>query len=311
MLDLKYPDEPDRTPNIILNFTNHGLYPFSQLYNIQPGTLKPLTNVQLRSILQYSGLVKNSELQQPWDTTSFNTKELRGLIYLLLEKVLEPEFYRGVFIPYGTIQQISYLVMYRTTTLIYQCIRNKYEHHPESSSHFCVWVMMNIASFQRTAMYDLARQPMQFDLFMNHIVQAYNSDCINHFPAFKQPREPLDEQVIIGRALCKQFLFEHKIGNLTREPLYQLPAHILTNMITIQHIYVLNRHRCTPSLMRVNDSRLINNLSRDIEHLIPFWSIINKYCPDSTARNFHAMIFDARYIGIFDTCSYIQEIQRF
>jgi len=67
-------------------------------------------------------------------------------------------------------------------------------------------------------------------------------------------------------------------------------------MINIQNIYVLNRHRGTPSLMRVNDSRIINNLNRDIEHLIPFWSIINKYCPDSTARNFHAMIFDARYI---------------
>jgi len=112
------------------------------------------------------------------------------------------------------------------------------------------------------------------------------------FLPFKRPPQPLDEQVIIGRARCKHFLFEHKLGNLARAPLYQLPA----NMINIQNIYVLNRHRGTPSLMNVNDSRLINNLNRDIEHLIPFWSIINQYCPEPTARNSHAMIFDARYL---------------
>jgi len=183
-------------------------------------------------------------LQQPWDTASFNIHELGGLLYLLLERILEPEFYRGVFIPYGTIQQISYIVIYRTITLMYQCIRSNYEANPMSSSHFCVWVLMNIARFQRAAMYDIARQPIHFDTFMAHVEYEYHVDCINQqFPALQHPPQPLDEQIIIGRAHCKHFLFEHKIGNLTRIPLYQLPATILENMISIQNIYVLNRHR--------------------------------------------------------------------
>jgi len=157
--------------------------------------------------------------------------------------------------------------------------------------------MVNIARFQRAAMYDIARLPMNFNIFMAHVEHEYHADCATRkFPALQRPPQPLDEQVIIGRALCNFFLFTHKLGNLTREPLYRLPDNILGTMTSIQDSYVINRHRGTPALQRVMDSRPINHLNRGVDHLIPFWSIINQYCPEPTARNLQVMIFDARYI---------------
>jgi len=136
-LDLKYPNEPDRDPyEISFTFRNDGIYSFVHLFNFQPGTLKPRTAVMLRQLLQYSGLVHQAEPQQPWDSVQFNIEELSCLLYLLLENLLKPEFYRVVFIPFSTIQQLSYLVIYRTTQLMYQCIRAQYEHQPMASSHF-------------------------------------------------------------------------------------------------------------------------------------------------------------------------------
>jgi len=105
---------------------------------------------------------------------------------------------------------------------------------------------VNIARFQRAEMYDIARQPMHFSIFMAHVEHEYHVECTNQlFPALQRPPQPLDEQIIIGRARCKHFLFEHKLGNLNREPLHRLPDNILDNMQSIQDIYVLNRHRGT------------------------------------------------------------------
>jgi len=53
-------------------------------------------SVTLRNLLLYSCVVHHCDLQQPRDGLQFNLTELSGIMYLLLTKVLEPEFYRGL-----------------------------------------------------------------------------------------------------------------------------------------------------------------------------------------------------------------------
>ena len=99
------------------------------------------------------------------------------------------------------------------------------------------------------------------------------------FPQFTNPPEPLDDQVVLGRALCKVFILEHKTCLRHALLLHQTLNRVTNAMTHVDHHYVLHRHNSGPAMQLLPDSRnmLITRRLNDIPYLIPFWQFDNIY----------------------------------
>jgi hypothetical protein len=101
----------------------------------------------------------------------------------------------------------------------------------------------------------------------------YHTDMSNNvFPPFTSPPQPLDDEVLLGRALCKVFLIECKTC-LRHELRNQHSIEEVTARMThVDHHYVINRHFAGTSMESLPDYRNMVNNRRldDIPYLIPF-----------------------------------------
>jgi len=158
-------------------------------------------------------------------------------------------------------------------------------HHVHSkatvrSAHFILWAKINIARFQRLAISSIAFAQPNVPSLLGYILGAYHRDMENDvFSKFTNPSEPLNDQVVLGRALCKVFILEHKTC-LRHALLLNQTLNSITNVMThVDHHYVLNRQNSGPAMQLLPDSRnmLLTRRLDDLPYLIPFWQFDNIY----------------------------------
>ena len=92
------------------------------------------------------------------------------------------------------------------------------------------------------------------------------------------PPQPLDDQVLLGRALCKVLLIECKTC-LRHELRHQHTLAAATaNMNHVDHHYVINRHFAGPTMQSLPDYRnmLTNRRLDEIPYLILFDNIYGR-----------------------------------
>ena len=107
------------------------------------------------------------------------------------------------------------------------------------------------------------------------------------------PPQPLDDQVVLGRALCKVFLIECKTC-LRHVLLNQQTLAAVTDIMThVDHHYVLNRHNSGPTMQLLPDFRnmLITRRLDDILYLIPLAvSITSTVVKQHSLTSLHALL---------------------
>ena len=158
-------------------------------------------------------------------------------------------------------------------------------HHAHDSAafrcaHFIVWAKIKIARFQRLAISSITFALPDVKRLLGHILSAYHTDMENDvFLQHNNPPQPLDDQVVLGRTLCKVLLIECK--TCLRHALLnqQTLGEVTTIMTHVDHHYVLNRHNSGPTMQLLPDyrNRLITRRLDDIPYLIPFWPFDNIY----------------------------------
>ena len=210
----------------------------------------------------------------------FNYHELSVILYLLYTNRLNPEFYRGRMLPYGVTQQLTQLVLHQTYYYMFLAVHHVHSKATFRSAHFVLWAKINIARFQRLAISSIAFALPNVPRLLGHILGVYHQDMENDvFPQFTNPPEPLDDQVVLGRALCKVFILEHKTCLRHALLLHQTLNRVTNVMTHVDHHYVLHRHNSGPAMQLLPDFRnmLITRRLDDIPYLIPFWQFDNIY----------------------------------
>jgi hypothetical protein len=223
------------------------------------------------------------QVHEQWpdlQTKQFNYQELSATMYFLYTNTLNPEFYRGRMIPYGVIQQLTQLVLFQTTYYLFLAVYHVHTKAVIRSAHFIVWAKINIARFQRLAISSIAFALPDVQLLLGHILTAYHTDMSNNvFPPYVNPPQPLDDEVLLGRALCKVFLIECK--TCLRHDLRNdhSIADVTDRMTHVDHHYVINRHFAGTAMDALPDYRAMvhNHRLDDIPFLIPFWPFDNIY----------------------------------
>jgi hypothetical protein len=186
------------------SFQNGEIYSFSMFVIENSGPLKPLTCEDLRLILTEGGIIDRMDVHDLNNhSLQFDLPELCGVLYLLYTNKLNPEFFRGLMLPYGLSQQLSHLVLLQTLHYLFFAVQHVHHTQPDHASRFLVWAKVNIASFQRFAISSLAFAAPAVTVFLDYVVHVYTEDSQNDvFPPFVTPREPLDNQILLGRARC-------------------------------------------------------------------------------------------------------------
>ena len=266
---------------ISTSFQPGEIYSFSMFVIENSGPLQPLTCEDLRLLLTEGGIIDRMDVHDLHPhALQFTLPELCGILYLLYTHKLNPEFFRGLMLPYALSQQLSNLVLLQTLNYFFFAVQHVHHTQPDHASHFLVWAKVNIASFQRFAISSLAFAAPDVTVFLNHVVNVYTTASNNGtFPPFVTPREPLDTQVLLGRACCKLLLLEHKFCN---SPVYSPPvthSDVLLSMTRVDHHYVINRHAANEPISHLHDLRafLPGHRLDDIPYLIPFWALDNSY----------------------------------
>jgi hypothetical protein len=210
----------------------------------------------------------------------FNYQELSVILFLLYTNKLNPEFYRGRMLPYGLTQQVTQLVLHQTYYYMFLAVHHVHSKATFRSAHFILWAKINIARFQRLAISSIAFATPNVERLLGHILGVYHHDIENDvYPKLTNPPEPLHDQVVLGRALCKVFIIEHKTC-LRHALLLNQTLNSVTNVMThVDHHYVLNRHNSGPAMQLLPDSRnmLLTRRLDDLPYLIPFWQFDNIY----------------------------------
>jgi hypothetical protein len=126
----------------------------------------------------------------------FNYQQLSVILYLLYTKKLNPKFY-------GVTQQLTQLLLHQTYYYMFLAVHHVHSKATVRSAHFILWSKINIARFQRLAISSIAFAKPNVPRLLGHILGVYHRDMENDvFPQFTNPPEPLENQVVIGRALC-------------------------------------------------------------------------------------------------------------
>ena len=237
------------------------------------GPLQPLTCEDVRLILTEGGIIDRMDVHDLNNhSLQFALPELCGILYLQYTHKLNPEFFRGLMLPYALSQQLSHLVLLQTLHYLIFAVQHVHHTQPDHAPHFLVWAKVNVASFQRFAISSLAFTAPDVTVFLHHVVHVYTEDSNNDtFPPFVTPRESLDTHIL-----------EHKFCNC---PVYQptvTHSDVMLSMQGVDYHYVINRHAANAPISHLPDIRafLPGHRLDDIPNLIPFWALDNSYTRD-------------------------------
>ena len=75
--------------------------------------------------------------------------------------------------------------------------------------HTSLYGQRSISPVSNLAISSIAFALPEVKRLLGHILSAYHTDMENDvFPAYTNPPQPFDDQVVLGRALCKVVLIE-------------------------------------------------------------------------------------------------------
>ena len=168
------------------------IYSLSMFVMENSGPLQPLTFEDLRLICTEGGIIDRLDVHDLNNhTLQFALPELCGILYLLCTHKLNPEFFRGLMLPYALSQQLSHLVLLQTLHYLFFAVQHVCHTQPDHASHFLAWAKVNIASFQRFAISSLAFTAPDVTFFLHHVFHVYTEDSNNDtFPPLLRPVNP-------------------------------------------------------------------------------------------------------------------------
>jgi hypothetical protein len=122
------------------SFQDGEFHSFSMFVVENSGPLKPLTCEDFRLILKEGGIIDRLDVHDVtgYHSLQFDLAQLSGILYLLYTNKLNPEFFRGLMLPYALSQQLSQFVLLQTIHYLFIAVQHVHHTQPERSSHFLV-----------------------------------------------------------------------------------------------------------------------------------------------------------------------------